>query len=571
MLEKISYNLFKIISSFIVDNNYLLMKICQHNKSIQKKLQLKLYDYQKVFLSKNIGSNLNKFNKNSLQTFINLSYDIDMDIKTLNNICEDLKVENMPITFQETIYEKTIEIKDENTKINDNDNNYKSIILISKNINYNISIINNLSNLTIKNFNCIKIPISLLINLSELILENNEILLLENNTNENEITLNNLKLLKIDKIYNHKNKGLEDEIYKNNDIKLNIDNIEKLIISYSSKGYPYQEELYESDFYILKNFKINFLYDLFNNKLNDNFMQISEIDIDELYNGTKNFKNIKYLKLDLSFPNKGYDQLIFSITKLNNGKFEYNYKIIEYNRLNYKEKNIYNKIYIKNRYSNFLMLKQYINGLEENYNSKFSITINNLEKFKYKIISAFHDTDNGHKTKKLKNIKEEDEEDIDDNENDIQLNNINNNSLYYIDGKCFNFNINQEFLIDEDNYSLQVIDIYQEIKYNYINDTFSQKNLNNLMKNISHFKVLRKLKIDIIIKDKEEFIKYMKNLSELILFEKLFLKFNNLTKEEINYLSKYFKNNKIDNNNNSYITLIWSRNLTKEKITKKIN
>ena len=554
MLEKISYNLFGIISSFILDNNYPLMKMCQHNKRLQKKLQLTLYNYQKAFLSKNIGSNLQKFNKNRLQTFINYNYDIDMDINTLNNICEDLKVEYMPKTFKETIYEKTIEIKDKNTKINDN--NYKSIILISKNINYNISIINNLANLTLKNFNYIKIPISLLINLSELILENNELLLLENNTNENEINLKNLKTLKIDRIYDYKINGLCDEIYKNNDIKLNIDNIEKLIISYSSKGYPYEEELYESDFYILKNFKINFLYDLFNKKLNDKFKQLDEIDIDELYNGTKNFKNIKYLKFDLSFPNKAYDQLIFSITKLNNEKFEYNYKRIRYNRLNYKEKDIYNKIYIKNRYSNFLMLKNNINEIE---NSIFSIPIDNLEKFKYKIILEFFDSGRN-KTKNLENIKEEDEEEIEDYENDNQLNN--NNELYYIDGKCFNFNVNlnQEFLIDKDNYSLQVIDIYQPNNYNikYIY-TFFQKNLNNLMKNISHFKVLRKLKIDITIKDKEEFIKYMKNLSELILFEKLYLKFNNLTTNEINYISNYFKNIKIENNK-SYITLIWSRN-----------
>ena len=202
MLDQISNKyLLNIIFSLIPLNKFL--DIIKKSKKYQKKLNVSLFNYQSMFLSK-LKINYDTINIDKFTEFIREEFKIKIDKKVFEKIIEEKKkgetiiqINNLPINNNQEL--KFLNIDKDITWISDKNIIKLDFSGIISNLQEQVKIL--FPNLKVLNVNDnFIIPTSIIINLSELYIEyknrNNNFLFL-NDINKAEIDLNNLELLKI--------------------------------------------------------------------------------------------------------------------------------------------------------------------------------------------------------------------------------------------------------------------------------------------------------------------------------------------------------------------------------------
>lgn len=205
MLDQISNKyLLNIIFSLIPLNKFL--DIIKKSKKYQKKLNVSLFNYQSMFLSK-LKINYDTINIDKFTEFIREEFKIKADKKVFEKIIEEKKkgetiiqINNLPINNNQEL--KFLNIDKDITWISDKNIIKLDFSGIISNLQEQVKIPSRLfPNLKVLNVNDnFIVPTSIIINLSELYIEyknrNNNFLFL-NDINKAEIDLNNLELLKI--------------------------------------------------------------------------------------------------------------------------------------------------------------------------------------------------------------------------------------------------------------------------------------------------------------------------------------------------------------------------------------
>jgi len=488
-MEKISNKyLSNLILSYIPFNT--LLKIIKKSKKYQEDLDISLFTYQSIFIFKKLKINYDEINIDKLIEFINNEFKIKVNKELFEKIIEDKKAEKAIVPMNNLSINENQEKKLDNIDKNINwvsDINIIKLDLskIISNLEEQINIPSNLfPNLKVLNVNNnFIIPCSMIINLSELYIsyenKKNKPLFL-NDINKNEINLNNLELLNIWAYGKYKEpiiKGEEESIKlnnkNNNNIIFHIKNIKHLRLAISSNC---------DNSFIEKYFDLN-LSDILEskplNKKRTTFLDL--INKKEKYFKMMSMKDLKYANISYRYQYHVIQSYIrsFTMETTKNGLKKYSYSVSHFNEDAY----ISNQICLKEIY-------------EEN------------EK-KDKILKFY---ENGRDF------------------NSINLININNINVIKIDGnsrKINNENINAIFDIKKNNYSLQ------EINLSFRNNGFIGENFyKTLIKNISKFKVLKKLSLSDHITI-EKFKLFLDRISKLKLLEELYLKvdaksFNNI-------------------------------------------
>ena len=493
--KKLNKYLIKNISTFIPIIHY--MKIIKYNKKLQEFNDISLYTYQLYFIKnifdiKWVGENIDE---NFL--FILEEFKINsLDKITFGKIITELKKEKEAFSINKSTY---FSFKNFITKINLN-LIYTNLIMldlsendfVKDNFNYDENkrikipggIFPNLRILCADS-NCI-IPVSILINLTELILKPNNIhkILFFNDLHKSEIELQNLEKILITEsstyyynIIDEKNN--EKEEYK---IKIKCTNLQILIINFLP--------LHPADEY-----DMSFLYDYFNFELLKNIF-------------TEKQKNKDY-------PDKFFHYIKTKILDYNFGK-----------KFNYFSLNI--NLYQKGvrYYNSYFTMEKYKNGLNDYL---FSIVGGN-DMFRWDIYSEEQEENENNKILKCyENSSSKDyyKQDINiDNLTKIKINNANVNELQKL------------FLIYKNNYKLQEISLQL---YDDINDR------NNFLENISYFRVLKKIIIYFRKEiDTEILIQFFKDISKLYFIETIGILYTGeLSKKQKNIIKSLIKDIKI--------------------------
>ena len=304
------------------------------------------------------------------------------------------------------------------------------------------------------------IPVSMLINLVELVLKPNNIhkMLFFNDLHKSEIELQHLERIIITASNMHYYNKIEDQDKEKEEYKIKIKcpNLQNLIIEFL----PLNPDEYD----------MSFLYNYFNFELLNNIF--TEKPNNKEY-PDKVFHNIKTKILDYNFGQK------FNYFRL---------EIILYQQG------------VRDYHSCFIMEK-YKNGLKDYY---FSI-IGENDMFRWHIYSEEQEENENENNKILKRYENSSSKDYYkqeinvDNLTDIKINNANVNKLQKL------------FLINENNYKLQKISLQL---YDYID------NNNNFLENISKFRVLKKIIIYFRNSiDTEILIQFFKDISKLYFIE----------------------------------------------------
>ena len=479
MLDQISNKyLLNIIFSLIPLNKFL--DIIKKSKKYQKKLNVSLFNYQSMFLSK-LKINYNTINIDKFTEFIREEFKIKADKKVFEKIIEEKKkgetiiqINNLPINNNQEL--KFLNIDKDITWISDKNIIKLDFSGIISNLQEQVKIPSRLfPNLKVLNVNDnFIVPTSIIINLSELYIEyknrNNNFLFL-NDINKAEIDLNNLELLKIwtyDK-YNLSNQIKEEISNKNNnksDIIFHITKIKYFILSISSNC---------DNTFIEKYFDLNLSYILETKPLNKKRTTfIDLINKKEEYFKIMSMKDLKYVNIIyISQYNiiESYSRTFVMETK-RNGLRKYCYSESHYN----EDALISNKICLKEKYE---------------------------------------EKENGNKVLKYY------ENSRDYNNIILNSSNIDNIKVIKINGKSRKINIdkiNDIFDIKKRNYSLEEISLLFESK-----EFIGEKYYKSLMKNISKFKVLKKLFLYDPI-SYEKFKLFLDKISKLRLLEEISIK-----------------------------------------------
>ena len=569
-IEKISKYILLNISIFIPEQRF--KNIIKYNKNLQKKLDISLYTYQKLFLKNKILIDYKdvsfvkekkfklpsywfknreilpstKFQITKFIEFLNKEFNNftkKNDRKILEKIIKEfLKEKELYKLETIKILEKQIKFISLEDKINwINDKNVVELNLYSSDLEkesifYNYieskvivpsGLFPNLKSLKM-GFNCI-VPVSLISQLEKLYIKviPEEILLFKNDINKNEIHLDNLKILKIIRDFSYNDDGYRDEESFTDKDQM------KDATYYQRRNYEREEneEYEEEDEEEEKD----------EEEKDDNEEEESDSKSEKNKNKNKD-KNKKGKLITLKKENKikficnKLEELRIIIRKIddysylsNNFYFDFIYDAL-YNikhSLNYSyqlfKKIILNHNYIESlKYFKFGLIMD--DGDQYTYISYFKMKKfkNELKRFTFKIYGEGQNS----RTDCFKEIYEENYQnffgikDIDD----IDINKLNvlklkdRESKYRILDKNKIFNL---LHINENNYSIQ--EICLDIK------AFED----NLIEKIYNFKTLEKIVIINCIKDKKIFMKFIKDLSKLILLKLIFIKFKgNLTSKD---------------------------------------
>ena len=498
-MEKISNKyLSNSIFSFIPFKT--LLNIIKISKKYQEDLNISLFTYQSIFIFKKLKINYDEISIDKFIEFINDEFKLKINKNLFEKLIEEKKAEKAIIPMNK------LSINKEQEKLIDNID--KNIIWVSdiniikldfskiiSNLEEQINIPPNLfPNLKVLNINNNFItPSSMVINLSELYIsynnQKNKLLFL-NDINKNEINLNNLELLNI--------------------------------WTYGKYTAPSNEKEKEK-----KSIKLN---------NNNNYNIIFHI------------KNIKYLTLNISsncdnsFIEKYFDLNLSDILESK----PLNKKRTTFKDLINKKDNYFKTMSMKDlQYANISYSYQY--HAIKSYIRSFTMenARNGLKKYKYSVSHLDEDMyisnqtcfteifeENGKKDKILKFY--ENFRDF----NSINLANIDNINIIKIDGNGRKINIdkiNDMFDIKNNNYSLQEINL--SFKYNGF---IGEKYYKTLIKNISKFKVLKKLFLADHISI-EKFKLFLDKISKMKLLEEFCLNVDAKLFNNINGLEESIK------------------------------
>lgn len=444
-MDKISNKyLLKEIFSYIKLNKFL--NIIKKNKKYQKALDIPLFTYQSIYLFKKLKIDYDTINNDKLYSFITDEFKIKVDKALFVKMIEEKKVGEAIMPINHLSINKNQELKILNKDINwISDINIIKLDLIRSNPGEQIIIPSGLfPNLKILNVNNNFItPSSLIIPLCELCIScnnTNENILFLNDINKEEVNLNNLEILEIF-TYGRKKKNLlllqkKEEIPKTNNIIFRMPKIKylKIIISCNCENS-----------FIEKYFNLNLLEIIESNQLDKK--RTTFIDLIN--------KKEKYFKT-------------LSMKDLNN-------IIISYSSQDGVEQSLHRTF----------AMNTTINGLRKYsyYESHFNADARICEKIC--LGEKFEEKKNGNKIlKSYTNCR-------DYNNIGLNLTNIDDINAITINGNGRKINadkINGIFNIKKNNYSLE------EINLSFQGNGFIGENYyKNLLKNISKFKVLKKL------------------------------------------------------------------------------
>ena len=481
--DKISSKyILKEIFSYIQLNKSL--NIIKKSQKLQKVLDISLFTYQNIFLFNKLKINYDTLDYDKLFSFMTDEFKIKIDKNLFIKMIEEKKAKEAIMPINNLSINKNQELK-----ISQIDINWISDINIIKldlsgvfsNVNEQITIPSGLfHNLKILNVNNnFLTPVSIIIPLIELYItkyNNNNKFLFINDLNKSEINLNNLETLNI---HTYSKKNLVNEIKEENcDIIFNIKKIKYL------------------DLHISSNCDNSFIEKYFNLNLSD-IIETKPLDkkrktfLDLINKKEKYFKNISMNNLthiNISYLSQFY-QRVFIMETTNNGLRKYCYNV---------------------RHIDEDALISHIICLEEKFEEKENVN---------KILKSYI------------NCKDYD---------NVSLNskNINEINFIIIDGHGRKINaekINAIFDIKKNNYSLQ------EINLSFVgNGFFGDNYYKNLIKNISKFKVLKKLYLYDHI-SYEKFKIFLDKISKLKFLEEILIKVDAKLCNNIEELKKLIK------------------------------
>jgi len=331
----ISINLYQKIFEFIPDAYFFKFELSLYSKKLQKKFNLTLYDFQKLFIKKNlnnieninfsfdllynqISSKFNNKNKSILDKFYYkfISENLIINLHTINyfNVIKSIERIKEMINFDNPLENIEIILKNESYKVlkdlNIDYNKIKKFKLYQKNKENNFELFN--WNIFEKLFTSFSYLSTNLIQLELFNIEMDNLESINNLINLKHLYLNNIKkssirknlILKLEKLEEIKLFNIEIEIEKElfNSLqkiiffnvefycsqKINLSKVKNIIImnciSKSSSSFI----LPEIDFFLNRNSMINIDYKLLSNNLSK--IQIYNLDI---FN-----KNNKFYKIE---------------------------------------------------------------------------------------------------------------------------------------------------------------------------------------------------------------------------------------------------------------------------------
>ena len=468
--------LVKEIFSYLQLNKFL--KIIKKSKKYQKVMNISLLTYQSIFLFNKLKIDFKEINVDKLFPFITDEFKIKVDKNLFNKMIEEKKAKEAIIPINNILLNTNQELK--LTNIDKNINWISDINIIKLELS---EIISNLEeqitipsgkfpNLKIlKVTNNFIIPTSIIIPLIELYIScinNDKKIIFRNDTNRSEINLNNLELLDIFTYNRKKPLNIINEIFpkQNNNFIFHIKKLKHLRLDLSSN--------YDNTF-IEKYFDLNLSEIIETRSLNKNRTTF----IDLINKKEKYFKSMSMndlININISYSSQykfpTHYKKIFVMETTKSGLRKYSYTE---NRLN-EDARIFKKICLEEKYEQ----KEDGNKILKSYTNCFDY--NNIN---------------------------------------LNLTNINNINAIIINGRGRKINTNEVnaiFDIKKDNYSLQEISLSFDG-----NGIFVENYYKTLMKNISKFKVLKKLFIyDNISYD--NFKIFLDNITKLKLLEEIYLK-----------------------------------------------
>lgn len=482
LLKKISSKyVHNQIYSFIPYNSFL--NLIKYNKYLQKISHVSIYNFQKSFLENYISINFNEISSNEFITFLHKEFNNFSkanDEKTLQKIIKEIKSNNTFIKEKKATKYKNHQIikltqninwKNYNNNIkelNISSEDSKSLINIKhypklKQIKIPSGIFPNL-NCLCSDSNCI-IPASLLINLIKLyifIIPDNDILFI-NDVKKDIVDLENLKYINIERFY-------KDECF----------DFDKERKKTKEKN---KEKVYRIKFN-LKNIE-KFLIQI---RIEEDFSFISDyFCLDDIYYTL----NKNEIKNDINKIHMGLKESML------NHKYSESLQYFRFNVVTKRETEDDTQFLVQS-----FKMKKSINNIKH-YTFKL---VGHNEYFYVMFHKEKYDND---KIKFFKNYGEL-------NCLDVSIDKLNVLRLRYNDEikdkKFYQKKINEIFDIKDDNYSVQEILVNFKSKEGF---------LDNLIKNISKFKVLQKLIIIDDIKDKKLYFKLIEDISKLVLLKSL--------------------------------------------------
>ena len=519
-LISINKYLLKIIFSHIKISKHL--NIIKFSKKYQSKLDLTINDYQKSFFNSIISPTL------LINTEILLKNKI-LDKKTLDKLLLDWNQDNTEIIKDKQYFHAN----EKYTKKN-NPKNIKILNLSSSNQKIINNVMPNLIELNLSEIKYLELPCSILAQLETLSLINiYKIKFIKNKSNNDSISMNNLKHLYLDNI----------SFEKDNNIKINITNLKYLDLRLKEQDGFDEDPYFDNDNNKAGFYKENTIENLIN-IFNFKFLSAFPIDTSKYISELEDYEvdddpfiEDKYSDLSEIFKNKGEE--LFLNNKVLLSKYDYfNLEILhEYFRISgsaeFAERFIYEYKYSKTKGNKYLFNIKYDDY--QNCNGDYFEMIN--EETKYCNSNNFNDYyfyDN------KVNLKED----------SLYLNNINNPEK-----------VKSLFLTNK-------VDFLNEFKNDNSLEILSIENLDlnnkNFLKNLKKFKNLKCfcVKNNCLFNNNKQILDLIKALSN---FKFLFLVEINiegkikLSNDDINKIKKIFNDVSFDNKKNKNI-IYWCNN-----------
>ena len=523
-------SLIKELFSFLSNDTAFLLVI--YNKKIQKMLNINLYDYQKLFISKNIKTSLNDLNKIELWNFLKLKYNnfnTNEDFENIKKICNELITSPIEMNskyyydenkddFQYFTNEINFDIDFKNLKVLKFRGNLHYINEFLDNLNLNIfdHQLPNLKNLSISCYNTVYIPISLIENLEVLSLLkiSNKFNITKLKYDYNEINLNNLFYLEISNVFSN---GDEK-------VKLILNHLEYIYIEEIIQP-SMNEENMEFHFGFLKTyFGLNKVYEIYKKQFleEEYFEDLTFNYLKDIYKENNFYSNLKGFKYLLGVDEREGYEVCLNMEKLKNNSIQYKY--------------------ITKTYPDYYKLSLGI--LSEN-NDMFIIKESEFEG-DFDLLNNYNFIDFEH----LEKISLLDVNGIEkDNEKGFYkidlFNNINEDNFILQEIKLFGLeNMNKNGIINFFN-NIKYFIFLRKIDIEIINNIYQQSELFILLKNIINLKFISHVNILINLgKISENDIKKINNLFPNF-------SFNILNLEKCHFLGKQrILNIKLKNENN---------------------